>query len=187
MTEFLTVFALAALSGNILLTKTVGADWLETVWRDRRMSMAFCLTLIVTSVAASAGAYLVGGFTEGHSYAVLVYAVIIAVILCLLRFGLSSMKGMEDVLKIIPVLAADSAVLMIAMNCVSECETLTDALLYSLGASVGLCFALATLAAAAQKMKFSAPPKAFGGLPLLIVTLAILAMAFSAFGGISFE
>ena len=80
-----------------------------------------------------------------------------------------------------PVIALNSAVLGLAVNNAAAALTLGESLLTALGAGLGFWLALEAFAAVRTKVRERYVPKAWRGLPIYLLTAAILSMALLAF------
>ena len=54
-------------------------------------------------------------------------------------------------------------------------------------ANLHMPLAIVLFAGVRERLKYADPPKAFAGLPLILVTAGLVAMAFSGFSGMSFS
>ena len=80
-----------------------------------------------------------------------------------------------------PVIALNSAVLGLAVNNAADALALGESILTALGAGLGFWLALAAFAAVRSKIRERYVPKAWRGLPIYLLTAAILSMALLAF------
>lgn len=145
-----------------------------------------CITVCIT--LASAGAWLVNRFLLVPYHAkwltpfafVLVIAVLEAAAeLLLSRFvpTLYSRLG-----RLLPASAFSCAVLgVLYINIQSNPKGFFGAVFYGFCAGVGYLFAFLITAAAMKKLAYSNPPEAFRGLPIALITAAIVSLAFSGF------
>lgn len=62
--------------------------------------------------------------------------------------------------------------------------TYPEALVYALGAGLGLTMAILLFAGVQRKLQMARPPKAFRGMPLTLVAAAIASLCFMGFGGV---
>ena len=61
-----------------------------------------------------------------------------------------------------------------------------DSVVFGFSAALGFTMAIVIFAGVRARMAFCDPPKAFRGMPLVLVAAGLLALAFSGFSGISF-
>jgi len=60
------------------------------------------------------------------------------------------------------------------------------AVVFGFSAAAGFTLAILIFAGVREKMKFSDPPKAFRGTPIVLIAAGLVAMAFSGFSGTKF-
>lgn len=95
----------------------------------------------------------------------------------------------------LPLITTNCAVLGVAMNVVQKEFSfgglaphnlnLGEALLYAFATSLGYGLAMVIFAGLREQLALSNVPKAFKGIPIALITVGILAMAFMGFSGIA--
>lgn len=94
----------------------------------------------------------------------------------------------------LPLITTNCAVLGVAMNVVQKEYTfglpshmlgLGEAVLYAFATSLGYGLAMVIFAGLREQLALSSVPKAFKGIPIALITVGILAMAFMGFSGIA--
>ena len=94
----------------------------------------------------------------------------------------------------LPLITTNCAVLGVAMNVVQKeysfglaphMLNLGEALLYAFATSLGYGLAMVIFAGLREQLALSNVPKAFKGIPIALITVGILAMAFMGFSGIA--
>lgn len=92
----------------------------------------------------------------------------------------------------LPLITTNCAVLGVAITVVTKEFTfglpshmlgLGEALLYAFATSVGYGIAMVLFAGMREQLSLSSVPKAFRGIPIALITVSILAMAFMGFSG----
>lgn len=86
----------------------------------------------------------------------------------------------------LPLITTNCAVLGAALTNIQEGYTFIESIVFGFSAAIGFTMAILIFAGVREKMKYSDPPKAFKGFPIVLVAAGILAMAFSGFSGFSF-
>jgi electron transport complex protein RnfA len=81
----------------------------------------------------------------------------------------------------LPLITTNCAILGIAILNIDLGYGLLEAVIHSLGASVGFTLAMVILAGIREKLELSDIPEAFTGIPIALITAGILAMAFTGF------
>ena len=60
-----------------------------------------------------------------------------------------------------------------------------DSIAYALGSGIGWALAIVCLAAIREKMEYNDVPKSFRGMPIVLLTACLMAMAFMCFSGLA--
>ena len=85
----------------------------------------------------------------------------------------------------LPLITTNCAVLGAALLNVQNGYTFIEAVVFGLSAAIGFTVALLIFAGVRERLKFATPPSAFKGIPLLLISAGLIAMAFSGFSGIN--
>ncbi len=85
----------------------------------------------------------------------------------------------------LPLITTNCAVLGAALLNVQNGYTFIESVVFGLSAAIGFTVALLIFAGVRERLRFSTPPAAFKGVPILLVSAGLIAMAFSGFAGIS--
>ena len=173
----------AMLANNYALEKFLGAapllGWSTQEKKITALGSSVTIAMFFTAILAA----LVQEFVlDVHSLGylqTLVYAVIVLIVV----------YAMELVAKIngkslgiyFPIIALNSAVLGAAVNNAADGLDLGVSILTAWGAGMGFWLALAAFAAVRTKIRERYVPKAWRGLPIYLLTAAILSMALLAF------
>ncbi len=84
----------------------------------------------------------------------------------------------------LPLITTNCAVLGVAILMVQKNLTLLQGVVYSVSTAVGFGLALVIFAGIRERLDFEEVPAAFKGIPIALITAAILAMAFIGFTGL---
>ncbi|MDO4661771.1 MAG: electron transport complex protein RnfA [Tissierellia bacterium] len=85
----------------------------------------------------------------------------------------------------LPLITTNCMVLGVAIKNIDNGYTLLETIVNSVSASIGFFIALVMLAALREKLELSDTPKAFKGVPIAMVTLGLMAIAFMGFNGLA--
>lgn len=85
----------------------------------------------------------------------------------------------------LPLITTNCMVLGVAIKNIDNRYTLLETVVNSVSASIGFFIALVMLAALREKLELSDTPKAFKGVPIAMVTLGLMAIAFMGFNGLA--
>ena len=108
---------------------------------------------------------------------------IFVLVVLLVVYGLGAMfaKSGKPVGAYFPLVALNSAVLGLAVNNITEGYTYVEALFAALGAGLGFVLAMVLFAGVKSKINERYVPKAFRGLPVMLLAASIISLAFYAF------
>ena len=84
----------------------------------------------------------------------------------------------------LPLITTNCAVLGVAILMVQKEYGLLEGLVYSVSTALGFAVALVLFAGMRERLEFEEVPKAFQGVPIALITAALLAMAFMGFSGL---
>lgn len=106
---------------------------------------------------------------------------VLAVLLVVYVLGAMFAKSGKPVGAYFPLVALNSAVLGLAVNNITEGYTYVEALFAALGAGLGFVLAMVLFAGVKSKINERYVPKAFRGLPVMLLAASIISLAFYAF------
>lgn len=86
----------------------------------------------------------------------------------------------------LPLITTNCAVLGVALLNIQKEYTFVYSVAYGFASAIGFLFAIVLFAGVRMRLCLADPPKAFAGLPLVLITAGLIAMAFSGFSGIRF-
>lgn len=174
----------AMLANNYALEKFLGAapllGWSSQEKKVTVLGSSVTIAMFFTAILAA----LVQEFVlDVHSLGylqTLVYAVIVLIVVYAMN-AVAKAAFKKDLGVYFPVIALNSAVLGLAVNNAADALALGESILTALGAGLGFWLALAAFAAVRTKIRERYVPKAWRGLPIYLLTAAILSMALLAF------
>ncbi len=106
---------------------------------------------------------------------------VLVVLLVVYVLGAVFAKSGKPVGAYFPLVALNSAVLGLAVNNITEGYTYVEALFAALGAGLGFVLAMVLFAGVKSKINERYVPKAFRGLPVMLLAASIISLAFYAF------
>lgn len=106
---------------------------------------------------------------------------VLVVLLVVYVLGAMFAKSGKPVGAYFPLVALNSAVLGLAVNNITEGYTYVGALFAALGAGLGFVLAMVLFAGVKSKINERYVPKAFRGLPVMLLAASIISLAFYAF------
>ena len=173
----------AMLANNYALEKFLGAapllGWSTQEKKVTALGSSVTIAMFFTAILAA----LVQEFVlDVHSLGylqTLVYAAIVLIVVYAME--LVAKIGGKSLGIYFPIIALNSAVLGVAVNNAADGLSLGVSILTAWGAGMGFWLALAAFAAVRAKIRERYVPKAWRGLPIYLLTAAILSMALLAF------
>ena len=105
---------------------------------------------------------------------------VLVVLLVVYVLGAMFAKSGKPVGAYFPLVALNSAVLGLAVNNITEGYTYVEALFAALGAGLGFVLAMVLFAGVKSKINERYVPKAFRGLPVMLLAASIISLAFYA-------
>ena len=86
----------------------------------------------------------------------------------------------------LPLITTHCAILSSAILIIDNGYGFAESVLFGFASGLGFTLAIVVFAGVRAKISCSDPPRAFRGIPLILVAAGLVAMAFSAFSGVSF-
>ena len=84
----------------------------------------------------------------------------------------------------LPLITTNCAVLGVAISNIQNGSTFGESMMNSLGTSVGFLIAIVIMAGIRERLEGNDIPKAFQGMPIVLITSGLMAIAFCGFAGI---
>ena len=181
----------AALVNNVVLSQFLGICSFLGVSKQMKASLSLGGAVIFVITIASAVASLLYTFVlEPLSLAYLQTIVFILVIAALVqRVKMFLKKNSPAIYKALgiylPLITTNCAVLGVALTNVQNGYGLAESVLAGFGTAVGFTVAIVLLAGIRGRLDESAVPLPFRGAPLVLLSAALMSIAFIGFGGIS--
>lgn len=115
--------------------------------------------------------------------------VFILVIACLVQFVemflKKSMPALYQALGVyLPLITTNCAVLGVALTNVQKSYTILEGVINGIGTSVGFLISIVILAGIREKMEYNDISESFRGTPIVLITAALMAIAFFGFSGL---
>lgn len=115
--------------------------------------------------------------------------VFILVIACLVQFVemflKKSMPSLYQALGVyLPLITTNCAVLGVALTNVKKSYSILEGVINGIGISVGFLIAIVILAGIREKMEYNDISESFRGTPIVLITSALMAIAFFGFSGL---
>ena len=148
------------------------------------MAMASGLTSLIANYLLK---FSIGGKEVDLGFLrVLLFILVIASLVQLLEIMLQKLSPvLYRALGIyLPLITTNCAVLGAATINAESSRSVIDSIIFGTFSGIGFALALVLFSSIREKLELAAPPKAFEGTPLALITAGILAMAFVGFSGL---
>lgn len=178
------------LINNLALTKLVSIGQLANFGDNEDQTLTLGLSAAVIMAVSSILSYVAFTFILDPLGVtvlnLLVYVLIVLLVtMAVTGFVKSRKPEMHAVVgKVLPLLAVNSAILYLILDMMNQGMEFLPMLLTSIGAPIGLLFAFILYGAVRERLAVSDTPKAFRGLPILLIYAALALMALSGLNGI---
>lgn len=116
----------------------------------------------------------------------IVFILVIAALVQFVEMFLKkSMQGLYQALGVyLPLITTNCAVLGVAITNVQKSYNILEGVVNGFATSVGFLISIVILAGLREKMEYNDIPKAFRGMPIVLLTACLMAIAFFGFSGL---
>ena len=181
-----------ALINNVVLSQFLGLCPFLGVSRNIKTAagMGAAVVFVITVSSALTSLLYTGVLTPlGLTYLnTIVFILVIAALVQLVEMALKKLShGLYSALGVyLPLITTNCAVLGVALTNVQNGYGLLMSVVAGFGTALGFAIAIVIMAGLREKMAHNDVPKAFQGMPIVLVTAGLLAIAFSGFSGLQF-
>ncbi len=195
MGELLIIAIGSALVNNVVLSQFLGICPFLGVSKkvETAAGMGGAVVFVITIASFVSGIVykfiLANKAIMGGKLVYLQTIVFILVIACLVQFVemflKKSMPSLYQSLGVyLPLITTNCAVLGVALTNVQKEYTILSGVVNGLGTSVGFLIAIVILAGIREKMEYNDISESFQGTPIVLITAALMAIAFFGFSGL---
>ena len=190
MTKLIYAAIISAFVNNLVLTRTFGTNSLIRDSKDYgtalRLSGGILVITFLTSVITwPLGRYVLEKFHLSALETILfllIEAILVWIILALVKkISVPKYVKLHPMLTLVIV---NSAVLGIILNNVSVGYSFIRSTVFSIFGAIGFGIALILMAGVRERIRYNDVPGPFEGVPILLVTAALMAIAFYGFTGL---
>ncbi|MDE6589529.1 MAG: RnfABCDGE type electron transport complex subunit A [Oscillospiraceae bacterium] len=191
MTSLIMIIVGAALVNNVVLSQFLGICSFLGVSKQMKASLSLGGAVVFVITIASAVASLLYAFVLdplGLTYLqTIVFILVIAALVQMVEMFLKkNSPAIYQALGIyLPLITTNCAVLGVALTNVQNGYGFVESVLAGFGTAVGFTVAIVLLAGIRGRLDESAVPAPFRGAPLVLLSAALMSIAFMGFGGIS--
>ena len=191
MKNLIFVILTAEITNNYVLVKFLGICPFLGVSKKLDQAVGMSLAVIFVEVLATAVTWpiyhlLLAGRIDFTYMETIVFILVIAALVQLVEIVLKKyVPALHKSLGVyLPLITTHCGVLGVTMNNISDGFNYIDSLLTALGCGLGFFLAMVLFSGVRSLVEESEPPKSFEGLPITLVSAAIVSLAFYGFAGI---
>ncbi|HOP41364.1 MAG TPA: electron transport complex subunit RsxA [Geobacteraceae bacterium] len=190
MEDYFIIIISAVLINNIVLSQFLGIC--PFVGVSKKLSASIGMGSAVTFVLVLAGcltwliqAYILNPFNIGYLQTICFILVIASLVqfveMVIRKFSPSLYKALGVYL---PLITTNCAVLGVAILNIQKDFNLAQALVFSVSNAIGFTLALVLMAGIRERLEDADTPKCMQGMPIALVTAALMSMSFLGFSGL---
>lgn len=179
----------AALVNNVVLSRFLGLCPFLGVSKKTSTAVGMGSAVIAVIAASSFVTFLVNRYILerlGLEYLrtivfILIIAALVQAVEIVLKKKLPSLYKALGVY--LPLITTNCAVLGVAIDSAQKGHDLVNTMIYSVGTAVGFLVAIVIMAGIRERIEHNDIPEAFKGMPIVLVTAGLMAIAFVGFSG----
>lgn len=190
MKELLLIAVGSALINNVVLSQFLGlCPFLGVSKKINTAAGMGAAVIFVITIASAVTSLIYDGILVRLDLDYLKTIVFILVIAALVQLVEMVLKKVSPALYsalgvYLPLITTNCAVLGIALTNVQNGYGLATSVINGLATAIGFAIAIIILAGIRERMEYSDIPKAFQGMPIVLIAAGLMAIAFSGFAGL---
>ena len=191
MEAVLVTILTAAITNNYVLVKFLGICPFLGVSKKLDQATGMSLAVIFVQLLATAVTwpiyhYLLAGRIDFTYMETVVFILVIAALVQLVEIVLKRyIPALHASLGVyLPLITTNCAVLGVTVNNIRDGLGFADSMLTSLGCGLGFFLAMVLFSGVRSRVAVAKPPKSFEGLPITLISAAIVSLSFFGFAGI---
>lgn len=190
ISHLLVILIGSSLVSNVVLSQFLGLCPFLGVSKKTKTAAGMGISVIFVITLASIVSNLIYEFILvklGITYLqTIVFILVIAALVQFVEMILKKfMKSLYQALGVyLPLITTNCAVLGIALTNVQKEYNFIESLINGFATAVGFTIAIVILAGIREKMEYNDVPESFKGMPIVLVTAGLMAIAFCGFSGI---
>ena len=185
------VILTAAITNNYVLVKFLGICPFLGVSKKLDQATGMSLAVIFVEVLAAAVTWpiyhlLLDGGIDFTYMETVVFILVIAALVQFVEIVLKKyVPSLHKALGVyLPLITTNCGVLGVTLNNITDGFNFRDSVLTALGCGLGFFLAMVIFSGVRSRVEEAAPPKAFEGLPITLISAAIVSLSFFGFAGI---
>ncbi len=190
MKELLIIAIGSALVNNVVLSQFLGLCPFLGVSKkvDTATGMGTAVIFVITLASAVTGTvyqYILTPLNITYLQTIVFILVIAALVQFVEMFLKKFMQPLYNALGVyLPLITTNCAVLGVALTNVKKSYGILSGVVNGFATAAGFTIAIVILAGLREKMEYNDVPKAFQGMPIVLVTAGLMAIAFCGFSGL---
>ena len=188
--ELIVIAIGSAFINNVVLSQFLGICPFLGVSKkiNTAAGMGSAVVFVITLASFVAGViykYLLVPFDITYLQTIVFILVIAALVQFVEMFLKKRMKGLYQALGVyLPLITTNCAVLGVALTNVKKDYTILEGVINGFATAVGFLVAIVILAGLREKMEYNDIPRSFRGMPIVLLTACLMAIAFFGFSGL---
>lgn len=188
--NLLLILISASLVNNVVLSEFLGLCPFLGVSKKVKTAagMGTAVIFVITLASAVAGViykFVLLRFGIEYLQTIVFILVIAALVQFVEMFLKKAMPSLYEALGVyLPLITTNCAVLGVALTNVQEGNDILTGIVYGFATAVGFTIAIVILAGIREKIAYNDVPESFKGMPLVLLTAGLMAIAFSGFSGL---
>lgn len=180
----------SSLVSNVVLSQFLGLCPFLGVSKktETAAGMGTAVIFVITLASAVAGAiykYILQPFDLTYLQTIVFILVIAALVQFVEMFLKKFMKSLYQALGVyLPLITTNCAVLGVALTNVQKNYGILTGIVNGFATALGFTIAIIILAGIREKMEYNDIPESFKGMPIVLVTAGLMAIAFCGFSGL---
>ncbi len=188
--ELLVILISSSLVNNVVLSQFLGLCPFLGVSKKTNTAagMGTAVIFVITLASAVAGViyrYILVPFDLTYLQTIVFILVIAALVQFVEMFLKKFMKSLYQALGVyLPLITTNCAVLGVALTNVQKNYGILAGVVNGFATSVGFTISIVILAGIREKMEYNDIPESFRGMPIVLITAGLMAIAFCGFSGL---
>ncbi len=188
--ELLIILISSSLVSNVVLSQFLGLCPFLGVSRkiNTAAGMGTAVIFVITLASAVAGGiykYILTPFDLTYLQTIVFILVIAALVQFVEMFLKKFMKSLYQALGVyLPLITTNCAVLGVALTNVQKNYGILEGIVNGFATAVGFTISIVILAGIRGKMEYNDIPESFQGMPIVLITAGLMAIAFCGFSGL---
>ena len=190
ITKLLIIAIGSAFVNNVVLSQFLGLCPFLGVSKkvNTAAGMGTAVIFVITLASAVAGViykFILTPLNITYLQTIVFILVIAALVQFVEMFLKKAMPSLYEALGVyLPLITTNCAVLGVALTNVQKSYGIIEGVVNGIATSVGFTVAIVILAGLREKMEYNNVPKAFQGMPIVLLTAGLMAIAFCGFSGL---